>query len=429
MGNREDKEKQLKLSLTYKGMSNLYLACQSGKTDIVRQILEKCSYHDLNQIEPNGSTLLHAAAMNGHQDIVRLLIEHGCQRSVVNADRLTAYELAPNDEVRRLFHRPASSRRERFHNDNVDDCFEIVNELEEESSLPSDKAASIERKESVQKYKTSEEKRHEMGYAASSKAMCRSKLGRLLVDYVHDDAPLELETMARHLKEIVDREVAKNDDSEWEKANDLLNRFINHNDHSIEHLFHLYTLETRFYRVLKNDSIPLAIPIYTKLPKLKERYFQGQSYRGACMTVSDLEAYEWAVQHPGSLLQTTNFSSTSLNRQIAEEFIATSEKNTNKRTVVFIFHFPKKCDQAINLGKISDKLPCLSEYEDEAEVLVLPWTLFEVKSVYKNDENDTCSIYLRNVLIPHKSLLSTFLWTARHSRERDCAFQKYKSKK
>ncbi|CAF3891244.1 unnamed protein product, partial [Rotaria sp. Silwood1] len=92
--------------------------------------------------------------------------------------------------------------------------------------------------------------------------------------------------------------------------------------------------------------------------------------------------------------------------------------------------------QAINLARVSMDKPCLSEYEDEQEVLILPWTLFEVKRIKKaTDEDDLSMIYLTNIVIPKKNLISTFKWTWTEFKKKlikekrlqfDCAFQKYK---
>jgi hypothetical protein len=126
-----------------------------------------------------------------------------------------------------------------------------------------------------------------------------------------------------------------------------------------------------------------------------------------------------------------------MNRNIVEEFAyIKAEKPAKDLCVLFIFDFPEICDQAINLSRISIDTPCLSEYESEEEVLILPWTLFEVTRVRKaTNEDEFYTIYLTNVIIPNKSRISTFKWTCadfKHQLIRDkkmkfyYAFQKYK---
>ena len=140
---------------------------------------------------------------------------------------------------------------------------------------------------------------------------------------------------------------------------------------------------------------------------------------------------------PGTLLQTRSFSSTSIDRNVAEEFAYfKTKKREDDLCVLFIFDFPDVCDQAINLSRISADSPCLSEYENEKEVLILPWTLFEVTNVKKSIHDDElCIVELTNIIIPKKNLFSSFRWTwvelknqlAKEKKVKlECAFQKYK---
>jgi ankyrin repeat protein len=67
--------------------STFYFLCKDGKTDEVRQILEAedCpSIDELNKVQPNGSTPLHAAAYYNHPEIVQLLLERDCPRTELN---------------------------------------------------------------------------------------------------------------------------------------------------------------------------------------------------------------------------------------------------------------------------------------------------------------------------------------------------------
>ena len=58
----------------------------------MRKILPTISYDHLNELEPNGSTLLHAATYYGHLKIVRLLLQdYTCPRNRADRYGLTAY--------------------------------------------------------------------------------------------------------------------------------------------------------------------------------------------------------------------------------------------------------------------------------------------------------------------------------------------------
>ncbi|CAF3177400.1 unnamed protein product, partial [Rotaria sp. Silwood2] len=61
--------------------SPLYWACRNGDVRMVRQILSDQQFSNINQLELNGSTALHAAAFFGHIEIVKLLLhEYGVIR-------------------------------------------------------------------------------------------------------------------------------------------------------------------------------------------------------------------------------------------------------------------------------------------------------------------------------------------------------------
>lgn len=112
-------------------ISEFYLACRNGDVNFVKDYLMKLSpeKHNPNEIEPTvKSTPLHAASYYGHKEIIQLLIEYGCDRSQTNAHGLTAYEEAANEEIRQLFKRPSDdgSTINRFHDENIDDCFDFV---------------------------------------------------------------------------------------------------------------------------------------------------------------------------------------------------------------------------------------------------------------------------------------------------------------
>jgi hypothetical protein len=263
--------------------------------------------------------------------------------------------------------------------------------------------------------------------------MCQSKFGRLIADIVQPSAPMTLKTMGKKLQEIIDEEITARNDPHSRKANQLLNKFLNSSDKGcVEHLIRLYTLETKFYRALRENPIPLALPLYIAAESMNERYFQGRSYRGAKIDDDEIAAYEWAVNNPGSLLQTRHFSSTSILQSIAEEFLSGVSKNKNgveRKPALFIFNFPEKCDQTINLSRISREHPCLSEFENEAEVLILPWTLFQVDSVKKESSSSPYIISLINILLPHKGMWRSLKWILTHPKGSIDRFHEHFSEK
>ncbi len=51
------------------------------------------------------------------------------------------------------------------------------------------------------------------------------------------------------------------------------------------------------------------------------------------------------------------------------------------------FCFLKTCSTAIRLYAVPPDLPCISDFEDEKEVLILPGTVFRVANIHTNSSN------------------------------------------
>ncbi|XP_021554752.1 NAD-capped RNA hydrolase NUDT12 isoform X2 [Neomonachus schauinslandi] len=74
-------------------ISQLHLSAAEG--DIARlTVILSHSPSLLNETSENGWTALMYAARNGHPDVVQLLLEKGCDRSIVNKSRQTALDIA-----------------------------------------------------------------------------------------------------------------------------------------------------------------------------------------------------------------------------------------------------------------------------------------------------------------------------------------------
>ncbi|CAF1541170.1 unnamed protein product [Didymodactylos carnosus] len=151
------------------------------------------------------------------------------------------------------------------------------------------------------------------------------------------------------------------------------------------------------------------------------------------MTQDNLRSYRWALENNDRLIQLKSFASTSLHREIAENFAQSLETSSteNKISVLMIFRFPQVCDTAINLCKIPKyNLPCLSEYEDESEILILPLTLFQVKNIEINNLSNGRQlqyiIHLENVLFEKTSVFHTLPVYMKLYIKHECKKQKQK---
>jgi hypothetical protein len=143
----------------------------------------------------------------------------------------------------------------------------------------------------------------------------------------------------------------------------LYEKFIDNG--RIDPLLTLYTLETPLYGVLRDNANAFTALLFLHLTDL--------SNRGNSMSLTDIDAYKWAVQKQDFVLETRTLQSTSKKRNVAQSFIG---NDSSKLPVLITFQFPIKCPTAINLNRVNDKLPPLSNFANEEEVVLLLFTLF-----------------------------------------------------
>merc|ERR1711988_161315 len=64
----------------YSGMTPLLWAAQGGHWECIQKLCE--NYSDLDVCDKNGQTALHIACREGHFDLARVLLEHGCSPNI-----------------------------------------------------------------------------------------------------------------------------------------------------------------------------------------------------------------------------------------------------------------------------------------------------------------------------------------------------------
>jgi hypothetical protein len=364
-----------------------YWACRDGNIAAVQNMLPNLTYEQVNQIEPNGSTALHAASYYNQPRIVRLLLESGCSRTVLNHHGATAYQEAATDEIRALFDRPRSKR---FVDDHLTDSFQLVthdgDNVEMKDGIPDDWF----------KGHTSADSAHE---------------AQFMITMVNSSHPLKqivknrTETKSTEtLSQLISTTVPDNN-KDYKSMKDLHKKFLK--KMGIGHLITMYTLETPLYTALQTQADSFTVLLYFHLDELQDRAFQGRTYRGGTMTQNDIKAYRWAFERQGHILETRTLQSTSLHKSEAKKFaiLEGNDKNNVRYSVLIIFDFPQTCPTAINLTKISETVPALSAFEREAEVLLLPFTLFSVREIKIDSQSGQYCITLTNVPTPKASLL------------------------
>jgi hypothetical protein len=166
----------------------------------------------------------------------------------------------------------------------------------------------------------------------------------------------------------------------------------------IEHLLRLYTLDTsicQYFAQNLDRTNYLYAPILFNLLSVKERAYQGLCFRGLTMKKSEFAKYQQAFYHKESYIKTNTFCSTSTDPSVAEMFTDTS-KEKDTVSVIMNFEFVEPCSTALILFSSLPQLKCISNFEDEQEVLILPGTIFSVKDIQENDQTQLKIIYLEH---------------------------------
>ena len=351
-------------------------------------MLPNLTYEQANQIEPNGSTALHAACLYNQPQIVRLLLENGCSRTTVDLNGKTARQVAATDEVRALFRRPPSNR---FGDEDGISSFKLLSSngahAPDDDDIP----------DSWVKGHISADDAHEAKFMIAM-ATTSNPLQWIVRKRIQTEC-------IQSVDELLSRSVP-HAHSDYENMIRMFKNFKEKKD--VHGLLKMYTYQTPFYTNLQKEADSFTVLLYFHLNDLQERVYQGISYRGATMTKNDIDAYRWATQRKGYVLETRALQSTSKKISVAEDFVSRNfKKGDGKYPVILILDFQEKCPTAVDLTKLSDKLVCLSEFPEEEEVLLLPYTLFSVDELKLVDSQSRYyHITVKNIPTPKVSLHS-----------------------
>ncbi|CAF1502310.1 unnamed protein product [Rotaria sordida] len=320
--------------------SELYLACRNGDIDTVKRLLPSLTLHDINRMEPNGSTALHAASYYGHYDIVKLLLEMGAVRSIINKYDMTPADEAGTLEIKLLFRRRPEEAQARF--------ISTGHNVEWQKSAAG-RAVKI---------------------AAHNLAYCNP-----------------FENMTTAYKSIV-QAIELRDSKDMNQIKYFLDKACETNDAS--YLLRAYTAETDFYRRLNIRSAQLNARrghpdpnLYLKEwslaynaqlikdPTFQRFHWTGKTYRGMIITEFELQLYN----RVGNGIVNHAFLSTSKDREVALSFA--SSPSPGEISVICVYTITQDWS-ALDIEKIS-------EYPEEREVLIVPNMHFRITKFTKGN--------------------------------------------
>ncbi|CAF3010691.1 unnamed protein product [Rotaria sp. Silwood2] len=316
-----------------KETSDFYQACRNGLIDEVRERLPNMTLEEVDRIEQNGSTALHAATYFGHTEIVKLLLEKGASRSITNGYKAVPYDEAEKEDIKKLFLRPTTTRFSDDGSGRID-------------WIKCDDAAEV---------LASEYRFRHSGFGWQSK---------------------NIEHRLKHIK-------AEMSHTEQER----ISAFINKAQEDSLCLLKAYTCESDFYVKLNRDlaskhfdqgtnfGITYFIDFFYNHPAFEDFSYKGKVYRGMSITQDDLKQY-----NIGGKVMSKAFMSTSKDKNIADDFI---KKNLSYRKKQHgeLVKMSALCTYEIVNRRTGLYIAKISEYGHEEEVLIGPYTAFIIKAI------------------------------------------------
>ncbi|CAF3404044.1 unnamed protein product [Rotaria socialis] len=331
--------------------SDFYLACRQNNFEEAKKLLQDMTLDEVDRIEPNSSTALHSASYHGHSRIVELLLKAGANRAILNKYRCIPYDEAKNDDIKELFLRIPNSNR-------LASCTGAIEwELVDEDVM--EKAAE-ERNIIKSLY---------------DKALKGNRINKMFENiennYVNKGLAniSSIKAIRRFFRKATEEQNAK-----W--------------------IITAYTAETAFYSILNPEIAAGAtqyqserryiIALISHHDSLEEYAFIGTAYRVMQINKDDIQKYQ-----VDTLLMTKSFLSSSIDRKVVELLscrqvtAAQSETDDNPRckadgTIIKTWVI---CKYQIKHRRTALYIEDMSQYANEAEILIMPYSVFKVKKM------------------------------------------------
>jgi hypothetical protein len=384
--------------------SEFYFHCSNGEIDKVREILQSPDRRPIDEfikIEPNGNTALHIATEKGHVEIVKLILEHRCPRTILNRHGRIAAEEATTSEMEILYIRPGSTGRflETDTARNVSIYLPVDAETRSTTNN-TDVVTDVTKKEALEYFQSFKSEKEVYTYSLNQQTTAMwlrfyNWFSRTFPSLFHRDN-LQLDAFHLHnntdFDDFLKRKLSEENCEQTRKAIREA-----HGKNSIDPLITLYTNEnTGFYKSLNKQLADspfeatnsphlcerFTIEFHLRADELKDRMYTGITYRGATMTPHDLSLYEKVLENkPRGVITFKAFTSTSEAKTEALVF-AKTDSASDRLPVLYVFEIKSKSPTILGIGDIS-------EFTDEMEVLLVPGNLFVVKKVVKNQDHYT----------------------------------------
>jgi len=316
--------------------SEFYFACRNDNINTVRRLLDEHPLEDLDRMEPNGSTALHAACYFKNIEIIQLLLDRGFTRYAINKFNNKPIDESETDEIKELFKRPKISNR---FGGNV--------------SYEQEKLKWIVVEKNNQ---------HIIQYCVSD-----TYDGKRL-EYGLFNGEKLLQQLGNNMPKI-----------------DVIRRLFRRatDEKDCTRLIQAYTAETDFYNrvnsylILQNEQMIMNGSAQTNVLSefidtiyLNHQLHEKYQFKGICYRSLKIKSHnELNMYQVGKKLINRTFISATKDRQFAEQYVCDSEKE-KQNAVIISFE--------IRHSKTALDIEYLSEFPDEKEVLIMINSIFKI---------------------------------------------------
>ncbi|CAF4097173.1 unnamed protein product [Adineta steineri] len=360
-----------------------YEVCHAGNIELVRQLLPELSSEEFNRQDMYGNTVLHIACERNSYDLVQLLLQsdfgqNPYSRSILNYLGQTPCQCTRSPNIRSLF---VTSPSMMNHSISINNILTLYpnNQFPNPTTVPLNDT-EVDWLRMYDNATDALDARFLMSMTRSSwtvKTLLRFLMEKKAVDIVAS---------------LIERHVT--DEKKYKKVMEAFKDYTN--TKKPENLLKIYTMDTPLYKALQKENNAFTTLLYMRLDGLKQWSFpKGDLYRG--LTEDNpaeyqkiLQIYQKAKQSKSHIIETCALQSASLCREVAECFA--DNINASSYAIFFHFKFPNECPTAINLRGIS-------KFDEEDEILLLPFTLFKIIDI-KEDSPKYHIISLENVPVP-----------------------------
>ena len=360
-------------SRKYRNFSSLYMACRDGNYDLLLRLWPLLTYSEINHIEKNGNTALHAACYNNHINCIRVLVVWGCDTNILNKYGRTAFEQIRNQNLLFTVNKTDNGNNYSFTNDVKS---ELETFLESGEWIPNNSF--------IRGYKTIKD----INDVKKMIANYRSNSGKTAAMSADVEKGFYVQIHLLLFRRML------NDNPHYNRVKKCLI------EHNIIALIELYRSDVQFSKMLKEDNVTFLKLILLHLSKYRNRAFQGSSYcRITKMPLFDLYSYKWASKQEDRVVENRSFIFSTASQRLVKKLDQISAV-PHEINVQINYIFPGECDTAIFLNKLpGKKLLPVSSKEYDYEVLILPYTLFKVQSINIDESTQKGDVTLLNIPI------------------------------